>query len=141
MGFCTPEQHEQFLKEVPRFEKMIINEGIHLFKFWLNIGRETQLERFHERRHSPLRNWKFSDMDVAGMSRWDDYTEKRDLMLERTHSSHAPWIIVRGNDKRRARLAVIRRIVTTLDYADRDSEAIGKEDRLIVGEGPGFVAA
>ena len=75
------------------------------------------------------------------MSRWVDYTEKRDLMLERTHSSDAPWIIVRGNDKRRARLAVVRHIVTTLDYADRDSVAIGKEDRLIVVEGPGFLAA
>jgi polyphosphate kinase len=140
MGFCTPEQHQQFLKEVPRFEEMIVNEGIHLFKFWLEIGRETQLDRFHDRRHSPLRNWKFTAMDVAGMSKWDDYTEKRDLMFEHTHSRHAPWIIVRGNDKRRARLAVIRRILTSLSYADRDLDAIGKQDCKIVGEGPSFLA-
>ena len=140
MGFCTPEQHQRFLKEAPRFEKMIVNEGIHFFKFWLDIGRETQLKRFHDRRHSPLKNWKFSPMDVAGMSKWDDYTEKRDLMFERTHSSHAPWIIVRGNDKRRARLAVIRRILLSLPYADRDLDAIGKQDRQIIGEGPSFLA-
>jgi polyphosphate kinase len=140
MGFCTPEQHQQFLKEVPRFEEMIVNEGVHLFKFWLEIGRETQLDRFHDRRHSPLRNWKFTAMDVAGMNKWDDYTEKRDLMFERTHSRHAPWIIVRGNDKRRARLAVIRRIVTSLSYADRDLDAIGKPDGKIIGDGPRFLA-
>ena len=129
-----------FLKEAPRFEKMIVNEGIHFFKFWIDIGRETQLKRFHDRRHSPLKNWKFSPMDIAGMTKWDDYTEKRDLMFERTHSSHAPWIIVRGNDKRRARLAVIRRILLSLPYADRDEDAIGKQDHLIIGEGPSFLA-
>jgi polyphosphate kinase len=89
MGFCTPEQHGHFLKETPRFEKMIAYEGIHFFKFWLDIGRETQLDRFHDRRHSPLRNWKFSSIDVAGITKWNDYTEKRDLMFDRTHSSHA----------------------------------------------------
>jgi polyphosphate kinase 2 len=140
MGFCTPEQHQRFLKEAPRFEKMIVNEGIHFFKFWLDIGRETQLKRFHDRRHSLLKNWKFSPMDVAGMSKWDDYTEKRDLMFERTHSNHAPWIIVRGNDKRRARLAVIRRILLSLPYADRDEDAIGKQDHQMIGEGPSFLA-
>ena len=139
MGFCTAEQHAQFLKEVPRFEKMIAYEGIHYFKFWLDIGRETQLDRFHDRRHSPLRNWKFSSIDVAGITKWDDYTEKRDLMFERTHSNHAPWIIVRGNDKRRARLEVMRRIVLTMPYEDRDFDAIGKPDDLIIGEGPEFL--
>lgn len=140
MGFCTPEQHAQFLKEVPRFEKMITNDGIHFFKFWLDIGRETQLDRFHDRRHSPLRNWKFTAMDIAGITKWDDYTEKRDLMFERTHSSHAPWIILRANDKRRTRLEVIRRIVLTMPYEDRDLDVIGKPDHQIIGEGPSFLA-
>jgi polyphosphate kinase 2 len=139
MGFCTPEQYEKFLKETPRFEKMIVREGIHFFKFWLDIGRETQLKRFHDRRHSPLKNWKFSPIDVAGMNKWDDYTEKRDVMFERTHTDHAPWIIVRGNDKRRARLAVIRRILDAMPYTDRDLEGIGKHDPLIIGEGPRFL--
>ena len=139
MGFCTPEQHARFLKETPRFEKLIVNEGIHFFKFWIDIGRETQLKRFHDRRHSPLTNWKFSPMDVAGMTKWDDYTAKRDLMFERSHTSHAPWIIVRGNDKRRARLAVIRRILLAMPYADRDLDVIGKQDGQIIGEGTSFL--
>src|SRR5690606_9213316 len=73
MGFCTPAQHEHFLRETPDFERSIVNEGIPLFKFWLNIGRETQLKRFHDRVHSQLKCWKFSPMDIAGMEKWDDY--------------------------------------------------------------------
>jgi polyphosphate kinase len=141
MGFCTPEQHSHFLEETPRFEKMIVNEGIHFFKFWLDLGREMQLKRFHDRRHSPLTCWKFSPMDVAGMAKWDAYSEMRDLMLERTHTSHAPWIVVRSNDKRRARIAAIRRILTSLPYAGRDLAAIGKADPKIIGEGPDFLRA
>ncbi|TIS11951.1 MAG: polyphosphate kinase 2, partial [Mesorhizobium sp.] len=139
MGFCTPEQHATFLDETPHFERMICNEGIHLFKFWLNIGHETQLERFHDRRWSPLKNWKFSPIDIAGISKWDDYTKARDLMFERTHKEFAPWIIVRANDKRRARLAVIQRILLSLPYDGRDLDAVGKPDKKIIGEGPSFL--
>lgn len=139
MGFCTPEQHEQFLDEVPHFERMIRNEGIHFFKFWLNIGRETQLERFHDRRWSPLKSWKFSPIDIAGITKWDDYTKARDLMVERTHKEFAPWIIVRANDKRRARLAVMQRILLSLPYDGRDLDVIGKVDKKIIGEGPTFL--
>lgn len=135
MGFCTPEQHERFLEETPHFERQICREGIHFFKFWLSIGQEMQLKRFHDRRHSPLRNWKFSPMDVAGMTKWDDYTKVQELMFERTHSAHAPWVIVRANDKRRARLAVIRRILESVPYDGRDMKAIGKADPKIIGEG------
>ncbi|MEP9386131.1 polyphosphate kinase 2 [Mesorhizobium sp. KR9-304] len=136
MGFCTPEQHKQFLKETPRFEKMIVSEGIRFFKVWLNLGQEMQLKRFHDRRHSPLTNWKFSPMDIAGITRWDDYTRMRDLMLKETHSGHAPWTVVRSNDKRRARIEVIRHVLRALDYTGRDLDAIGKPDPKIVGEGP-----
>jgi polyphosphate kinase 2 len=139
MGFCTPEQHARFLDETPQFERQIVNDGVHFFKFWLNIGRETQLERFHDRRHSLLKNWKFSPIDVAGMAKWDDYTRARDLMLERTHTDHAPWTVVRANDKRRARLAVIRKILLAMPYEGRDIEAIGRNDPKIIGEGPGFL--
>ena len=139
MGFCTPQEHARFLEEAPHFEKRIVNDGIHFFKFWLNIGQETQLKRFHDRRHSPLKNWKFSPMDVAGISKWDDYTRARDLMLEKTHSDHAPWTVVRANDKRRARLAVIRKILLTLPYEGRDLAAVGKNDPEIIGEGPSFL--
>ncbi|MER8772082.1 polyphosphate kinase 2 [Mesorhizobium sp. M0960] len=139
MGFCTPAQHEQFLDEVRHFERMIRNEGIYFFKFWLNIGRETQLERFHDRRWSPLKSWKFSPIDIAGITKWDDYTKARDLMVERTHKEFAPWIIVRANDKRRARLAVMQRILLSLPYDGRDLDVIGKEDKKIIGEGPTFL--
>ncbi|PBB90439.1 polyphosphate kinase 2 [Mesorhizobium sp. WSM3864] len=139
IGFCTPDQHATFLDETPHFERMICNEGIHFFKFWLNIGRETQLERFHDRRWSPLKNWKFSPIDIAGISKWDDYTKARDLMFERTHKEFAPWIIVRANDKRRARLAVIQRILLSLPYDGRDLDAVGKPDKKIIGEGPSFL--
>ncbi|TPI28728.1 polyphosphate kinase 2 [Mesorhizobium sp. B3-1-6] len=139
MGFCTPEQHEKFLDETPHFERMISNEGIHFFKFWLNIGRETQLERFHDRRWSPLKNWKFSPIDIAGVGKWDDYTKARDQMIERTHKEFSPWIVVRANDKRRARLAVMQRILLSLPYDGRDLDAIGKPDKKIIGEGPEFL--
>ncbi|MER8919091.1 polyphosphate kinase 2 [Mesorhizobium sp. M0802] len=139
MGFCTPEQHAKFLDETPHFERMISNDCIYFFKFWLNIGRETQLERFHDRRWSPLKNWKFSPIDIAGITKWDDYTKARDQMVERTHKQFAPWIIVRANDKRRSRLAVMRRILLSLPYDGRDLDAIGKEDKKIVGEGPSFL--
>ena len=141
MGFCTPRQYEQFLEEAPRFEKMIRQDGIHFFKFWLDIGQETQLERFHDRRHSALKSWKFSPIDIAGVTKWDDYTRARDRMVERTHSKDAPWIVVRANDKRRARLAVIQRILLSLPYEGRDESVIGKEDRKIIGEGPALLGS
>lgn len=138
MGFCTPEQHAHFLEQTPNLERLIRHDGIHFFKFWLNIGREMQLKRFHDRRHSPLRNWKFSPIDVDGMTKWEDYMRARDLMLERTHSPHAPWTVVYSNDKRRARLEVIRHILKSLPYDGRDMKVIGKADPKIIGEGPDF---
>ncbi len=136
MGFCTPEQHVRFLKETPRFEKMIVREGIHFFKIWLNLGQEMQLKRFHERRHSPLTNWKFSPMDIAGITRWDDYTKARDLTIKETHTDDAPWTIVRSNDKRRARIETIRHVLRSMNYTGRDLDIVGKPDQNIIGDGP-----
>ena len=133
MGFCTPAQHEQFLQEAPNFEKMLVGDGIHLFKIWLELGQCMQLKRFHERRHSLLRHWKFSPMDVAGISKWRDYTDKRDLMLARTHTKIAPWTVIRSNDKRRARLEAVRLILSSIEYAGKDKAAIGKADPKIIG--------
>jgi polyphosphate kinase 2 len=141
MGFCTPAQLETFLVETPDFERMIVTDGIHLFKFWLDIGQEMQLKRFHERRHSPLKHWKFSPMDVAGISRWDEYSATLNVMLERTDTGYAPWTIIRSNDKRRARLAAIRRILLTLPYEGRDLAAIGSEDQSSSGRGAEFLAS
>lgn len=139
MGFCTPEEHKRFLKETPRLEKMLVHEDVHLFKFWLDIGRETQIERFHDRRHSPLKCWKLSDMDIAALTKWDDYTDKRDEMLEKTHTDAARWTVVRANDKRRARVNLIRHILNALDYDGKDKKAIGEIDGKILGSGPGFL--
>jgi polyphosphate kinase 2 len=139
MGFCTPEEHKLFLKETPRLEKMLAHEDINLFKFWLDIGRETQIERFHDRRHSPLKCWKLSDMDIAALTKWDDYTQKRNEMLEKTHTDAAPWTVVRANDKRRTRVNLIRHILLTLDYEGKDEKAIGEIDDKILGSGPDFL--
>jgi polyphosphate kinase len=139
MGFCTPRQHELFLEETPKFEQMIVDEGIHFFKFWLNIGQETQLERFHDRRHDPLKVWKFSPIDLAGMTKWDDYTRARDRMMKHTHTDHAPWTVLRANDKRRSRLAAIRRILKTVPYGGRDEAVIGSEDDRIVCSGADII--
>ncbi|MDF1775014.1 MAG: polyphosphate kinase 2 [Rhizobiaceae bacterium] len=139
MGFCTPQEHESFLQDTPLFERMPVREGIHLFKFWLNIGREMQLKRFHDRRHSQLKSWKLSPMDMASLNKWDDYTKKRDLMLEHTHTDHAPWAVIRANDKRRARLNLIRHMLHNLPYEGKDIDAIGEIDKKILGKGPGFV--
>jgi len=136
MGFCTPDQYEHFLKETPHFEKMIVSEGIRFFKFWLDVSQEMQLKRFHDRRHSPLTNWKFSAMDIAGIARWDNYTKARNEMIDETHTEHAPWVVVRSNDKRRARFEVIRHVLLALEYAGRDLDEIGKPDGKIIGEGP-----
>lgn len=136
MGFCKPEQYERFLKVVPHFEKLIVDDGIHLFKFYIDIGREMQIERFHDRRHSKLKMWKLSPMDIAALNKWDDYSEKRDRMLKETHTDHAPWTVVLGNDKRRARLNIIRHILSKLDYEGKDEKAIGEIDKAIIGKGP-----
>ncbi|MET0172320.1 MAG: polyphosphate kinase 2, partial [Agrobacterium vaccinii] len=139
MGFCTPDEHKRFLKETPRLEKMVEHEGTYLFKFWLDIGRETQIARFHDRRHSPLKAWKLSDMDIAALTKWDDYTAMRDLMLEKTHIDDAPWTVIRANDKRRARINLIRHILKTLDYEGKDKSVIGDIDEKILGFGPDFL--
>lgn len=136
MGFCTPEQHAKFLMEVDNFERNITDDGIIFFKFWLNIGQETQLKRFHDRRHDPLKTWKFSPIDVAGMTKWDAYTEARDQMFRHSHTDHAPWTVVRANDKRRSRLAVLRHILMALPYDGRDDDAIGTQDEAIIANDP-----
>src|SRR6185503_3130113 len=105
-----------FLDETPRFERMIVRDGIRFFKFWLNIGREMQLKRFHDRRHDPLKVWKLSPMDIASLGKWDDYTTKRNLMLEATDTKAAPWTVIKANDKRRDRLNLIRHILKSLPY-------------------------
>lgn len=108
MGFSTPEEQEQFLKDVPAFEAMLVNSGVRYAKFWLDISRETQIERLKTRREDPLKAFKVSDLDAVAEAKWDDYTAARDEMLTRTSTEAAPWICVRADHKKAARLNIIR---------------------------------
>ena len=138
MGFCSPEQHQKFLQQTPHFEKMIVDEGIAFFKIWLNVGQEMQIKRFHDRRHNPLKSWKLSPIDIKALGKWDDYTNARDEMLKATHTEHAPWLVVRSNDKRRARINAIRHVLLNMEYDGKDTSAIGKIDPKIAGFGIDF---
>jgi polyphosphate kinase 2 len=140
MGFATAAQTEHFLEEAPEFEKRITRDGIHFFKFWLSIGREMQLKRFHDRRHDPLKVWKLSPIDIEALSRWDAYSAARDEMLARTDSDHAPWTVVRTNDKRRGRIAVIQHVLHHLPFDGLDKTAVGEIDPKIVMRAPDFLA-
>ncbi|WP_181703756.1 polyphosphate kinase 2 [Chthonobacter albigriseus] len=132
MGFCTEAESDAFLEEVPRFEKMLVNDGIVLVKFWLDIGREMQLKRFHDRRHDPLKIWKLSPIDIKALGMWDEYTVARDRMLKASHTKHAPWTIILANDKKRARLNAIRHLLAQVDYAGKSAETIGETDPRIL---------
>lgn len=138
MGFADPDQVAAFLREAPQFEGTLVRDGIRMFKFFLTIGQETQLLRFHERRHDPLKQWKLTDIDRAAIGKWDAYTEAQEDLFRFTHTSAAPWTAVRFNDQKRGRLEVIRTILSSIDYKGRDWKAIGKPDAKIVGSGPGF---
>ncbi|MCX5497756.1 polyphosphate kinase 2 [Kaistia dalseonensis] len=139
MGFCTPEENKQFLSQAPRFESLLVESGTILFKFWLDIGQEMQMKRFHERRHNPLKIWKLSPMDYAAIGKWKEYSKARDTMLEACHHQAAPWTIVLANDKKRARLNLIRHVLDRVDYPGRDRDVIGKPDPLVVGQGLPFL--
>ncbi len=138
MGFCTPDQLADFLREAPEFEGMLVREGIRFFKIYLEIGREMQLSRFHERRHDPLKRWKITDIDVAAMSRFDDYTKAKEDMFRFTHTAVAPWTVILSNDQRRARLESIRLVLAAFDYAGKDAKVVRVPDPKIVGSGPDF---
>jgi len=141
MHFCTPEQTELFLREVPDFEALLVRDGFAFFKFYLIIGRETQLLRFYERRHDPFKRWKITDVDLAALGQWDDYTRAQHEIFARTSTAVAPWIIVRANDQRRARLETIRWVLFHSEYKDKDARAVGKPDVKIIGTGPEYVRA
>lgn len=132
-GFCTPDQRRHFFAQVPDFERMLVEEGIHLVKFWLNVGRAEQLRRFLARERDPLKQWKLSWIDVEGLRRWDEYSAAIAETLALTHDLHAPWTVVRSDDKRRARLAVIRHLLAGLDYARKDPTAVDAPDPKITG--------
>src|ERR1700716_1191119 len=116
MGFCTPAEHERFLSLCPQIEKYVIDGGIMLIKLWLEVGMEEQERRFEARIEDPLRQWKLSPMDTESYRRWYDYSLARDLMLKATNSKHAPWHVIRSDDKRRARLNCIAHLLNTISF-------------------------
>ncbi len=132
-GFCTDDQRARFFRQTPEFERMLTDTGIHLFKFWLNVGRAEQLRRFLARERDPLKQWKLSWIDVEGLKKWDDYTAAISETLEKTHTGYAPWTVIRSDDKRRARLAAVRHVLLALDYARKDPAALGAPDSGICG--------
>jgi polyphosphate kinase 2 len=116
MGFCTKEQHRRFLDRVPLIERYIVDGGIKLLKYWLEVGKKEQERRFEKRIKDPLRQWKLSPMDLESFRRWHDYSRARDLMLRASDSKHAPWFIVRSDDKRKARLNCIAHFLSNVPY-------------------------
>jgi polyphosphate kinase 2 len=114
MGFCTEQEHKRFLELCPPIEKFLVDGGTILIKIWLEVGQDEQTRRFEARIEDPLRQWKLSPMDVESFDRWYDYSRARDMMLEMTDSKHAPWFIVRSDDKRKARLNCISHILSEI---------------------------
>jgi len=135
MGFCTPQQSAHFLEQAPVFEQMLVDDGVRLFKFWLDIGREMQLKRLFARQKDPLKRWKLSPIDLAAPSRWDAISCARDAMIAATDTPQAPWTFVLANDKMRTRLGTIRHLLAHLPYEGRDDAVIGVPDPAILLDG------
>jgi polyphosphate kinase 2 len=139
MGFCTPNEYLEFTRQAPGMERSLIQSGTRLFKIWLAVSRKEQLRRLEARRKDPLKQWKLSPMDLESINKWDDYTAARDRMFYYTHTPEAPWTVVRSDDKKRARLNVMRFILSQLPYADKDEEVVTPPDAKIVGAASAIV--
>lgn len=139
MGFCTPEENAAFLDSTPVFEDMLHQGGIHLIKYWLDISRDEQAERLEARREDPLKSWKVSSIDKYALSKFDDYTDARDLMLRRTSTSFAPWTIARTNRKRPARLAIIKDILGRFEYPKKNAPLIAQDQDIVFPFDPIFL--
>jgi polyphosphate kinase len=133
MGFCTPEQYAEFMEQAPLFEQMLVSNGIELTKFWFSVSPAEQRTRFAVRVVDPVRQWKFSPMDMESMDKWDDYTAAKEAMFATTDTDVAPWIVVKSNDKKRARINAMRHLLAKCEYDDKDHEVVGEPDTLIVG--------
>ncbi|MEU3184157.1 polyphosphate kinase 2 [Streptomyces sp. NPDC006923] len=133
MGFCTPDEHELFLQQTPLFERMLAEDGILLVKFWFSVSRAEQRTRFAIRQVDPVRQWKLSPTDLASLDRWDAYTAAKVDMFRATDTKYAPWTVVKTNDKKRGRLEAMRSLLWRFAYDNKDGEAIGEPDPLIVG--------
>jgi polyphosphate kinase len=133
MGFCTPDQHAEFLQQAPLFEQMLAHDGISLTKLWFSVSPAEQRTRFAVRLVDPVRQWKLSPIDMESINKWDDYTAAKEQMFSATDTDIAPWIVVKSNDKKRARINAMRHLLAKFDYDDKDQEVVGEPDPLIVG--------
>ena len=129
MGFCTDAQYEEFFQSVPEFERMLVRSGIRLVKYWFSITDDEQHSRFMSRIHDPLKQWKLSAMDLQSRRRWEDYTKAKETMFERTHIPEAPWWVVEGNNKKRARLNCIAHLLEQIPYKEIPREEVELPDR------------
>jgi len=133
MGFCTPGQYLEFMRQCPQMERMLVNDGILLFKYWFSVSREEQLRRFQSRKRDPLKQWKLSPVDLASLDKWDDYTAAKEAMFFYTDTNDAPWTVIKSDDKKRARINCMRHFLSRLDYPEKNSEVAVEADELLVG--------
>lgn len=133
MGFCSPEQYEEFMRQAPEFERMLVRSGTLLVKLWFSVSQAEQQTRFTIRQIDPVRQWKLSPTDLASLDKWGDYTDAKEAMFHYTDTSYAPWTVVKSNDKKRARLEAMRHVLSLYDYTDKDVELVGSPDPKILG--------
>ena len=132
-GFCTPDQRNHFFEQLPGYERALVDDGIQLIKLWFNVGRAEQLRRMLERERHVLKQWKLSSIDVKGLAKWDAYTEAIAETFERSDFDFARWTVIRGDDKYRARISAVQRVLHAFDYDRKDKAAIGDPDPKIMG--------
>jgi polyphosphate kinase 2 len=133
MNFCSQAEYDEFLRQVPEFERNLVRSGIHLIKFWFSVSREEQRRRFKEREAHPLKQWKLSPVDLASLDKWEDYTRAKEAMFFHTDTADCPWIVIKSDDKKRARLNAMRYVLHAMPYAKKDTKRIGPVDDLLVG--------
>ena len=133
MGFCNPDEYNEFMRQAPEFERNLVRSGTHLVKFWFSVSRKEQHRRFKEREAHPLKQWKLSPIDMASLDKWDEYTEAKEAMFYYTDTTDSPWTVVKSDCKKRARLNSMRYILHKLAYDGKDQESIGEIDPLLVG--------
>ena len=141
MGFCTAAEYLEFLREAPEFERMLVRSGVRVYKFWFSVSREEQLRRFNSRRNDPLKHWKLSPIDVQSLGKWDDYTDAKEAMFFHTDTADSPWLVIKSDDKKRARLNCMRHVLSTLPYPGKDPKVAYPADPLIVGSAANVLAA
>ena len=133
MAFCKPNEYLEFMRQAPDMERMLVRSGINLYKYWFSVTRDEQKRRFDARQQDPLKRWKLSPVDLASLSKWDDYTEAKEAMFFYTDTADAPWTIIKSDDKKRARINCMLHFLNSLDYPDKDIDLVGAPDPLIVG--------